>query len=49
MKIATLQFAPVVGDFAANVDAAEAVLAAAQPEDLQGLDLLVLPELALTG
>lgn len=49
MKIACLQFAPEVGDVDANLDRADAVLNKARPEDLDGLDLLVLPELAFTG
>jgi len=46
MKIACLQFAPTVGDLAGNIARADAVLA---EQSLDGLDLLVLPELALTG
>ena len=46
MKIACLQFAPTVGDLEGNIARANAVLAEQLPD---GLDLLVLPELALTG
>ena len=46
MKIACLQFAPNVGDLEGNIARANAVLA---EQSLDGLDLLVLPELALTG
>lgn len=45
MKIACLQFAPKLGDIEGNVARANAILSAQTPEDL---DLLVLPELALT-
>lgn len=48
MKIACLQFAPVLGDVDNNLTRADAVLAKA---NLQAgdLDLLVLPELAFSG
>lgn len=49
MKIACLQFAPQVGDIDNNLNRADAVLAKANPDDLENLDLLVLPELAFTG
>lgn len=49
MKIACLQFAPQVGDIDNNLNRADSVLAKANPDDLEGLDLLVLPELAFTG
>lgn len=49
MKIACLQFAPQVGDIDNNLNRADSVLAKANPEDLEALDLLVLPELAFTG
>ncbi|KAJ0116268.1 hypothetical protein J7T55_005214 [Diaporthe amygdali] len=49
MRIACLQFAPQVGDIDNNLNRADSVLAKANPEDLEGLDLLVLPELAFTG
>ncbi|KAH7166088.1 hydrolase, carbon-nitrogen family protein [Dactylonectria macrodidyma] len=46
MRIGCLQFAPAVGDVDNNLNRADAVLHRADPE---GLDLLVLPELAFTG
>lgn len=46
MKIACLQFSPVLGDVDNNLTRADAVLAKANVQDL---DLLVLPELAFTG
>lgn len=46
MKIACLQFAPVLGDVDNNLTRADAVLAKANVQDL---DLLVLPELAFSG
>lgn len=49
MRIACLQFAPQVGDVGNNLNRADAVLNRADPDDLEGLDLLVLPELAFTG
>ncbi|KAK4246288.1 carbon-nitrogen hydrolase [Corynascus novoguineensis] len=49
MRIACLQFAPQIGDVDDNLDRADAVLGRVDPEDLDGLDLLVLPELAFTG
>lgn len=49
MKIACLQFAPQVGDVDNNIGRADAVLRRANPDDLDSLDLLVLPELAFTG
>ncbi len=49
MRIACLQFAPHVGDVVDNLSAADAVLDKLDPADLDGLDLLVLPELAFTG
>ncbi|KAK3994721.1 hypothetical protein QBC44DRAFT_285459 [Cladorrhinum sp. PSN332] len=49
MKIACLQFAPHVGDVDNNLDRADAVLNSVKEEVLDSLDLLVLPELALTG
>ncbi|KAK4228267.1 carbon-nitrogen hydrolase [Podospora fimiseda] len=49
MKIACLQFAPQVGDVDNNLDRADAVLNSIKEEVLDSLDLLVLPELALTG
>lgn len=49
MRIACLQFAPQVGDVNNNLNRADAVLAKANPEDFEDLDLIVLPELAFTG
>jgi protein N-terminal amidase len=49
MRIGCLQFAPQVGDIDNNLNRADAVLAKANPEDLDTLDVLVLPELAFTG
>ncbi|QSZ30162.1 hypothetical protein DSL72_004682 [Monilinia vaccinii-corymbosi] len=46
MKIACLQFSPVLGDVDNNLTRADAVLAKASVQDL---DLLVLPELAFSG
>ncbi|KAJ4321664.1 hypothetical protein N0V84_005218 [Fusarium piperis] len=46
MRIGCLQFAPQVGDVDNNLNRADAVLSRANPE---GLDLLVLPELAFSG
>lgn len=45
MKIATLQFAPRLGDVEGNVRRADELLGGLQ----KGVDLLVLPEMALTG
>lgn len=47
MRIGCLQFAPQVGDIDNNLNRADAVLNRCQ--DLDDLDLLVLPELAFTG
>ncbi|KAK4127941.1 carbon-nitrogen hydrolase [Parathielavia appendiculata] len=49
MRIGCLQFAPKVGDVSNNITRAEEVLARADPEDLDNLDLLVLPEMAFSG
>lgn len=50
MKIATLQFAPKLGEIATNFSRAESLLMREEREGLlTGLDLLVLPELAFTG
>lgn len=49
MRIACLQFAPQVGDINNNLNRADSVLSKADPDDLEGLDLLVLPELAFSG
>ncbi|KAI1138641.1 carbon-nitrogen hydrolase [Hypoxylon sp. FL0543] len=46
MRIGCLQFAPQVGDVDNNLNRADAILNKANPQDL---DLLVLPELAVTG
>lgn len=47
MRIGCLQFSPQVGDVNNNLNRADAVLNRAT--DVDGLDLLVLPELAFTG
>lgn len=49
MKIACLQFAPGVGDIDNNLNRADAVLDKAGLDELDHLDLLVLPELAFSG
>lgn len=49
MRIACLQFAPQVGDVDNNLNRADAVLAKANQDDIDSLDLLVLPELAFSG
>ncbi|KUI71042.1 Protein N-terminal amidase [Cytospora mali] len=49
MRIGCLQFAPRVGDIDNNLNRADSVLAKTNPDDLDTLDLLVLPELAFTG
>ncbi|KAG6356976.1 hypothetical protein INS49_014852 [Diaporthe citri] len=61
MRIACLQFAPQVGDVDNNLNRAvglplleqsidsDSVLSKADPNDLEDLDLLVLPELAFSG
>ena len=50
MKIATLQFDSQIGAVAANFSRAESLLMREERSDnLQNLDLLVLPELAFTG
>ncbi|KAK8029985.1 hypothetical protein PG993_011276 [Apiospora rasikravindrae] len=46
MKIGCLQFAPQVGDVDNNLSRADKILSQANPE---GLDLLILPELAFSG
>jgi NAD+ synthase (glutamine-hydrolysing) len=46
MRIAIAQINPIVGDLAGNV---ELILAAARAAQADGADLLVTPELALTG
>lgn len=49
MRIACLQFDPQVGDIDNNLSRADAVLGRVDSGELDGLDLLVLPELAFTG
>lgn len=49
MKIGCLQFSPQVGDVSNNLTRADAVLSKADPRELEGLDLLVLPEMAFSG
>ena len=50
MKVATLQFSPRLGEVAANFSRAESLLMREEREGLlEGVDLLVLPELAFTG
>lgn len=49
MRIACLQFDPKVGEVDNNLNRADAVLGKVHPDLLDGLDLLVLPELAFTG
>ncbi|KAL2021506.1 hypothetical protein VTK56DRAFT_7139 [Thermocarpiscus australiensis] len=49
MRIGCLQFAPQVGDVSNNLTRADAVLAKADPKELESLDLLVLPEMAFSG
>ncbi len=49
MRIACLQFAPQVGRVSENMARADALLSKADPEDLDSLDLLVLPEMAFSG
>ena len=50
MKIATLQFSPRLGEAAANFSRAESLLMRQEREgELEGIDILVLPELAFTG
>ena len=46
MRIACVQFAPVKGDVDKNQTRADGVLAKG---DTEGLDLIVLPEMAFTG
>lgn len=48
MRIAALQFCPLLGDVAASIDRAERLLYEDESR-LRNLDLLVLPELAFTG
>ncbi|KAH8882849.1 carbon-nitrogen hydrolase, partial [Thozetella sp. PMI_491] len=49
MRIGCLQFAAQVGDVDNNLDRADEVLSKASQDDLDSLDLMVLPELAFTG
>lgn len=49
MRIGCLQFAPQVADVDNNLNRADAVLSRANPDDLDSLDLLVVPELAFSG
>ncbi|KAI1611942.1 protein N-terminal asparagine amidohydrolase [Exophiala viscosa] len=50
MKVATIQFSPRLGEVAANFSRAESLLMREEREGLlDGIDLLVLPELAFTG
>lgn len=51
MKIATLQLAPKLGDIQGNIDKANALLKSSKSlsVDRGKPDILVLPELALTG
>lgn len=46
MKIACLQYAPKVGKVESNLAKVQSIL---ERGDTEGLDVLVLPELALTG
>lgn len=52
MKIATLQFSPLLGDVDGNIRHADEILKGAEDaygDRLHGLDLLVLPEMAFSG
>ena len=49
MRIGCLQFAPQVGDVDGNLSRADAVLSRVDPDDLDSLDLLVVPEMAFSG
>lgn len=49
MRIGCLQFAPLVGDLDNNLNRADSVLARADQDNIDSLDLLVLPELAFSG
>jgi predicted amidohydrolase len=49
MRIACLQFSPQVGDTDNNLNRGDAVLNKAKPEQLDNLDLIVLPEMAFSG
>lgn len=49
MRIGCLQFDPRLGEVDNNLNRADDILDGVNPEDLDSLDLLVLPELAFTG
>lgn len=49
MRIGCLQFAPHVGDVDNNLNRADSVLSRAEQDDLDSLDLLVVPEMAFSG
>lgn len=49
MRIGCLQFSPQVADVDNNLNRADAVLSKADPNDLDSLDLLVVPEMAFSG
>lgn len=49
MRIGCLQFAPQVGDIDNNLNRADSVLSKTNQDDVDSLDILVLPELAFTG
>jgi predicted amidohydrolase len=50
MRIATFQFAPTLGEVNANRDKVRQLLDRAEERgELDGLDLLVFPEMALSG
>ncbi|KAI1971255.1 hypothetical protein LOZ53_003449 [Ophidiomyces ophidiicola] len=49
MKVATLQFSPTLGDVEGNIKRADAILDEASGRIIEGLDLLVLPEMIFSG
>ncbi|KAI6315702.1 hypothetical protein MCOR30_009573 [Pyricularia oryzae] len=49
MRIGCLQFSPQVAAIDDNLNRADAVLNRANPDDLEDLDILVLPAMAFTG
>jgi protein N-terminal amidase len=49
MRIGCLQFAPRVGDVEHNLNLADTILQRMDPDDLEDIDLLVLPEMAFSG
>ncbi|KAH8752285.1 carbon-nitrogen hydrolase [Diaporthe sp. PMI_573] len=49
MKIGCLQFSPRLGEVGHNLNRADATLAKVRRDDLDSLDLLVVPELAFSG